>query len=120
MIKHVIINDMKVVDIEPYRLPDEAGKDRPVARFEDAYNILDAWMQQDPTRRGFRYTGSDDSTSPCSIFITWISNDSLIIEECDPFWSPSTDTVNGYDLDVLAASLPVDTLKYGDMIGEEL
>lgn len=117
---HVIVNDLKVVDIEPEMMTDEDGEKCAIVGFEDAHSILDAWMQQDPTRRGFRYTGSDDSTSPCSIFITWISNDSLVIEECDPFWSPSTDTVNGYDLDVLDASMPVDTLKYGAMIGEEL
>jgi len=118
-VNHVIVNDMKVIDIKPEKLIDEAGEECVIVWFTDTYNILDAWMQQDPTRRGFRYGGADDSGEPCSIFITWISNDSLVIEECDPFWSPSTDTVNGYDLDVLAASLPVDTLKYGAMIGEE-
>jgi hypothetical protein len=119
-VNHVIVNDMKVVEIEPEKLTDEAGEECVIVMFDDAYGILDAWMHQDPARRNFRYSGDDSSADPCGVTIMWIANDVLIVQDLDPFWSPSTDIVNGYDLDELDASLPIDTLKYGADIGEQI
>lgn len=103
---HIIIDEQRPIEVTPVTMSTEDGGTEETLVFEDAHNILDAWVKLAPGRRGFRYGRDADDTEPSTIIIAEASNNKLDLFDIDPHWD-GVSTRNAYRLVDLADTLPL-------------
>lgn len=107
---HVLIDDQKVVDVTALTMKDESTGETLALAFEDAYSILDAWMQLRPGHRNFRYAGDESSDEPSKIIVAEALAHGLVLDDIDPHWD-GTSTRNAYRYVDLSAVLPLKVVE---------
>lgn len=116
----VLIDNQLGLEIEVQWMDNEYGDAELVVPFAGAHAILEGWRALDPGRHDYRYGDDEDAARPSKIIVAWTDRQRLTMTDVDPFWSPATDTINAYRLDDIAEALPIDALKWGADIGEEV
>jgi hypothetical protein len=119
---HVLIDMQKPVEVEYTKRLDTEGEEQVVLDFDSTYRLLEAWIGLDPSRRNYRYGGTEDDNHPDPIILAYVGTEAfptLEVGDVDPFTTEGFDTLNAYSLAALEEALPAGCLMYGPAIGEE-